>query len=102
MKITLICLRPPLSDSFARTSDNESPNGEIAPIESPPIVNNSRRFKFIESKPKEFIPRQIQSDVLILPASFFTINAAVLRNRRYQNLAVEKTVWTVPIGLASF
>jgi hypothetical protein len=84
----LICFLPPLADSFARTCSNESPNGETAPIESPPIANNSRRFKFIESKPKEFIPRQIQSEDSILPASFVTINAAVVRNRRYQNLAV--------------
>ena len=44
MKITLICLRPPLAASFANSCERESPSGEIAPIARPPIPKNWRRL----------------------------------------------------------
>jgi len=44
MKITLICLRPPLADSFANTSGKDNPKGEIAPSDKPPILKKSRRL----------------------------------------------------------
>jgi hypothetical protein len=44
MKMTLICLRPPPAASFARTSGNDKPKGEIAPSDKPPILKKSRRL----------------------------------------------------------
>jgi hypothetical protein len=42
--MTLICFRPPLAFSLAKTSGNDSPNGEIAPSDKPPILKKSRRL----------------------------------------------------------
>ena len=44
MKMTFVGLALPRSDSRANTFAKESPNGEIAPTATPPIVNISRRL----------------------------------------------------------